>query len=244
MTLPRFAVVLLVVAAPLAAFGCNKGSGDGASPAPSASAANGDAEAKTIFEQRCTPCHGASGRGDGAAASALTTKPRDYTNADWQKTVTDDDLKKVIVKGGKAVGKSELMPPNPDLESKGRRRRRAREDRARLRRQGRPGPLRFGERVCERGAERFGERVCQRFGKRVRERVCERVRQAVGERVGRGERAEEVAKRSGDRSLPLGPPRRALGVAVPAEGARRHRAREHEQRGAGVARPELRVGRR
>jgi cell division septation protein DedD len=118
MTLPRFAALLLVVAAPLAAFGCNKGSGEGAGPAPSASAANGDAEAKTIFEQRCTPCHGASGRGDGAAASALTTKPRDYTNADWQKTVTDDDLRKVIVKGGKAVGKSELMPPNPDLETK------------------------------------------------------------------------------------------------------------------------------
>lgn len=120
MNLPRFAAVLLVVVAPLAAFGCNKGSGEGAGPAPSASAsaANGDAEAKTIFEQRCTACHGASGRGDGAAAAQLTPKPRDYTNVDWQKSVKDDDLKKVIIKGGKAVGKSELMPPNPDLETK------------------------------------------------------------------------------------------------------------------------------
>lgn len=118
MNLPRFAAVLLVVVAPLAAFGCNKGSGEGAGPAPSASAANGDAEAKTVFEQRCTACHGASGRGDGAAAAQLTTKPRDYTNVDWQKSVKDDELKKVIIKGGKAVGKSELMPPNPDLETK------------------------------------------------------------------------------------------------------------------------------
>ena len=30
---------------------------------------------KAIFEQRCQMCHGTEGRGDGAAAPALTTKP-------------------------------------------------------------------------------------------------------------------------------------------------------------------------
>jgi mono/diheme cytochrome c family protein len=116
----RRSAFTFMLLAPLAAVACNKGSGEGASGAASASAtvSAGDAEAKTIFEQRCTPCHGASGKGDGSAAAALNPKPRDYTNADWQKSVTDDDLRKVIVKGGKAVGKSELMPPNADLEGK------------------------------------------------------------------------------------------------------------------------------
>ena len=30
---------------------------------------------KAIYEQRCQMCHGVEGRGDGAAASALATKP-------------------------------------------------------------------------------------------------------------------------------------------------------------------------
>lgn len=114
----RLAFVFVMVA-PLAAVACNKGGSEGgATGAASASVNAGDAEAKTIFDQRCTPCHGASGKGDGSAAAALNPKPRDYTNAEWQKSITDDDLKKVILKGGKAVGKSELMPPNADLETK------------------------------------------------------------------------------------------------------------------------------
>ncbi len=74
--------------------------------------------AKEIFAARCTACHGTSGKGDGAAAAALTPKPRDYTSKDWQASVTDAQLKKVIVGGGAAVGKSAAMPPNPDLEGK------------------------------------------------------------------------------------------------------------------------------
>jgi mono/diheme cytochrome c family protein len=72
-------------------------------------------EAKKIFEQRCTTCHGASGKGDGPGAAALDPKPRDYTDKEWQASVTDEDLKKVIVGGGQAVGKSPTMAPNPDL---------------------------------------------------------------------------------------------------------------------------------
>ncbi len=115
----RIVPVLLVVAAPLASYGCNKGSGEGgAGAAASANTAAADAEAKTIFEQRCVACHVAQGWGNGVAAAQLNPKPRNYTDVNWQKSVTDDDLKKVIVKGGAAVGKSPLMPPNPDLESK------------------------------------------------------------------------------------------------------------------------------
>ena len=90
-----------------------------AAPAAAAPAA-GDpaADAEQIFTQRCTVCHGASGKGDGAGASALNPKPRDYTDAAWQKSVTDEALAKVIGEGGAAVGKSPLMAASPDLKDK------------------------------------------------------------------------------------------------------------------------------
>ena len=75
-------------------------------------------EAKDIFANRCSTCHGPSGKGDGPAGGALNPKPRDYSDAAWQKTVTDEQIEKIILEGGPAVGKSPLMPPNPDLASK------------------------------------------------------------------------------------------------------------------------------
>jgi hypothetical protein len=60
-------------------------------------------------------CHGESGKGDGPAAAALTPKPRDYTDAVWQKSVSDEQIKKTITGGGASVGKSPLMPAQPDL---------------------------------------------------------------------------------------------------------------------------------
>jgi cytochrome c5 len=74
--------------------------------------------ADDVFKNRCTPCHGTSGKGDGPAAAALNPKPRNYTDLVWQKSVTDDQLKKTILYGGAAVGKSAVMPSQPDLESK------------------------------------------------------------------------------------------------------------------------------
>ena len=76
------------------------------------------AEADTVWQQRCSTCHGPGGKGDGPAAAALTPKPRDFTSADWQKSVTDEHIEKVIVEGGQAVGLSMLMTANPDLASK------------------------------------------------------------------------------------------------------------------------------
>jgi cytochrome c551/c552 len=75
-------------------------------------------EAETIFSQRCTPCHGPQGAGDGPASAGLTPKPRNFKDAEWQKSVTDDHIIKIIQYGGAAVGKSAAMPPNPDLAEK------------------------------------------------------------------------------------------------------------------------------
>jgi len=88
-------------------------------PAPAAQPA-GDpvAEAAQIFHDRCTVCHGATGKGDGDGSAALDPKPRDFTSDEWQASVTDEHLQKIIVYGGAAVGKSPTMPANPDLDAK------------------------------------------------------------------------------------------------------------------------------
>ena len=81
-----------------------------ASPAPDATA-----KAETIFTTRCVTCHGPQGAGDGPASAGLTPPPRNFRDAAWQSSVTDDYLGKIISYGGAAVGKSPAMPGNPDL---------------------------------------------------------------------------------------------------------------------------------
>ena len=85
---------------------------------PAVAAADPAAEAKEIFQNRCTVCHGEKGKGDGPGSAALDPKPRNFTLVDWQESVTDDHLRKIIVYGGLAVGKSAAMPANPDLDAK------------------------------------------------------------------------------------------------------------------------------
>jgi mono/diheme cytochrome c family protein len=104
------------VPAPAPAAPSEPGQAPAAQAAPSATTAPLTAE--NVFHTRCATCHGESGHGDGPAAAALNPKPRNYTDPEWQKSVTDDQLKKTIVGGGVAVGKSPLMVPNPDLAGK------------------------------------------------------------------------------------------------------------------------------
>jgi len=75
-------------------------------------------EAQEIFSTRCSVCHGASGKGDGPGSAALNPKPRNFTDAAWQKSVSDEYIEKIIQFGGMAVGKSATMPGNPDLTAK------------------------------------------------------------------------------------------------------------------------------
>lgn len=85
------------------------------SPPPSPAALQ---EARDIFGGRCSPCHGPGGAGDGPTAVALTPPPTNFTAAAWQQSVTDEAIATAITAGGPAVGKSPLMPPNPDLVEK------------------------------------------------------------------------------------------------------------------------------
>jgi cytochrome c551/c552 len=76
----------------------------------------GGASARAYFEQTCALCHGADGTGTGPMAAQLNPRPRNYTDPNWQASVTDDDIRKIIVQGGAGVGKSNSMPPNPTLK--------------------------------------------------------------------------------------------------------------------------------
>lgn len=75
------------------------------------------AEGQSYYNANCAFCHGQSGKGDGPGGVALSPKPQDFTSLSWQGSVTDTDIRKVIVKGGAALGKSPACPPHPDLQS-------------------------------------------------------------------------------------------------------------------------------
>lgn len=76
------------------------------------------ADARKLFDTKCVVCHGNHGAGDGPGAAALNPKPRAFADATWQASITDDQIKKTILEGGAAVGKSAAMPSNPDLTDK------------------------------------------------------------------------------------------------------------------------------
>jgi mono/diheme cytochrome c family protein len=89
-----------------------------AEPAPPAPAPVATAEdAKKYFGERCAVCHGDTGHGDGPGGASLTPKPRDFSDAAWQGATQDDQIEKVILGGGPAIGKSPIMPPQPDLKN-------------------------------------------------------------------------------------------------------------------------------
>jgi mono/diheme cytochrome c family protein len=78
---------------------------------------------KEIFEANCASCHGAIGKGDGAAAAALNPKPRDLSNYKYMSSRTWKELRDVVALGGANAGMSALMPAwkgalkNPQIDN-------------------------------------------------------------------------------------------------------------------------------
>jgi mono/diheme cytochrome c family protein len=73
--------------------------------------AAGDAvKGKATFQQSCSTCHGATGKGDGAAGAALNPKPKDLSDKAFNVSLKQDYLVRIIKEGGQAMGKSPIMP--------------------------------------------------------------------------------------------------------------------------------------
>jgi mono/diheme cytochrome c family protein len=54
---------------------------------------------KTIYETRCSPCHGIDGRGDGPAAAAIDPKPRNFRDPAFWQGRTAQQLRLVVKQG-------------------------------------------------------------------------------------------------------------------------------------------------
>lgn len=77
--------------------------------------ARGDVQAgKAVYTEHCLKCHGEKGKGDGPSAKKLKMKMADYTNVEAMAKFSDEDMKKITLAGGEAVGKSKLMPDYKD----------------------------------------------------------------------------------------------------------------------------------
>ncbi|MCB9567287.1 MAG: c-type cytochrome [Myxococcales bacterium] len=92
----------------LAPAGCGGGAGSG----------DPQVDAASIWSLRCANCHGPEGRGDGPAGRAISPRPRDFSDAAWQRSVSDARIQRVIVEGGAALGLTPTMAPNPDLRGR------------------------------------------------------------------------------------------------------------------------------
>ncbi len=63
-----------------------------------------------VYEHYCQICHGSDAQGDGFNAAMLDPSPRNFADEAFWKQANDESLTAVISRGGKAVGKSVLMP--------------------------------------------------------------------------------------------------------------------------------------
>ena len=76
-------------------------------------AAAGDAQSGVqIYKSNCARCHGASAKGDGPDLVKLqaAVTPDDWTDAETNRELSDEFIVSMITKGGKANGKSPIMP--------------------------------------------------------------------------------------------------------------------------------------
>jgi mono/diheme cytochrome c family protein len=71
--------------------------------------------AKQNYGFYCAPCHGLRGLGDGInATKSQPVQPRNHTSVREMSRLSDEDIIDVIKGGGRAVGKSTMMPPFGD----------------------------------------------------------------------------------------------------------------------------------
>lgn len=63
-------------------------------------------EGARVFDERCSPCHGDAGRGDGLLAELLPMRPRNYHADPFQWGTDWNEIAETV-----RVGRSGVMPP-------------------------------------------------------------------------------------------------------------------------------------
>lgn len=69
------------------------------------------ADAEEIFVTNCSRCHGEAGQANGPDSKLLGVDIADFSMSEFQNQRSDDDLLKIISKGGNEAGLSPFMPP-------------------------------------------------------------------------------------------------------------------------------------
>ena len=54
-----------------------------------------------LYASMCATCHGEKGDGDSPVGAMMDPKPTDFTSAEWQDGITDEDLAKLTLDGKK-----------------------------------------------------------------------------------------------------------------------------------------------
>jgi hypothetical protein len=110
----------LVLLALFVTAACGKG---GEPPPPTSGSPNAqrgggmdpDTQAQKMYASVCANCHGLDGTANTQIAQQLNPRPRAYTDAAWQASITDDQIKQIILQGGGPLGKSPMMTGHPEL---------------------------------------------------------------------------------------------------------------------------------
>ena len=110
----RSLMIAMLVAVAALAGACGKDS----QPPPDQESGSQLAEAREMFNAKCARCHGIAGGANGFFSDSLHPRPHNYANPAWQASVTDDQIKEMIVKGGLNKGKSPAMPGYPALKNR------------------------------------------------------------------------------------------------------------------------------
>jgi mono/diheme cytochrome c family protein len=74
-------------------------------------AAAEDLDGARLYAANCAACHGDTGKGDGPTGQYLTPIPASFAAPEFWATRDDAAVKKAILEGGAAIGKSPLMAP-------------------------------------------------------------------------------------------------------------------------------------
>ena len=106
----RSVVIAIPLTLAVLAGGCGKNSSPSAGSQPS--------QAQVMFDTKCAVCHGIGGAGDGPSADSFQPRPHNETDPAWQASVTDDQIREIILKGGANLGKNPGMPSHTLLRER------------------------------------------------------------------------------------------------------------------------------